>query len=286
MKSPILIVNADDFGLSRSINRGILECHRDGIVNSASLMVNMPGFEHALSCLKEHPRLTVGIHVNLLRGEPLCGEYPHGVPQSLDGRQRPSLACMTRSVVLDGYLHGARWVERETRAQIEYALSHGVSIAHLDSERNIHMIPALFKLFARLASDYNIPRLRIIDEEIFYRHNSTGVAATGIARSLTRRFFSLAAPPNRLCARKHGITVNDHYFGFQEAGSLSLFRLESILRDLPRGTTEIACHPGYIDEEWYSYPLSNEEFYLTDGRALEVALLKHPTLTELVARVS
>ena len=98
MASSILIVNADDFGLSRSINEGILEAHRDGIVNSASLMVNMPGFEDALARLSEHPRLAVGVHVNLLRGEPMCGEYPAGMSRHVAGRRRPSLTSMTRAV--------------------------------------------------------------------------------------------------------------------------------------------------------------------------------------------
>jgi hypothetical protein len=107
-----------------------------------------------------------------------------------------------------------------------------------------------------------------------------------MARSLTRLYFSRVARSHLLCAHRHGITANEHYFGFQEAGSLSLLRLEAILRDLPLGITEIACHPGYIDAEWLTPPLSDEEFYLTESRAMEVALLKHPTLKELVARVS
>ena len=63
-----LIVNADDFGRSRSINRAVLRAHRDGILTTASLMVNEPGFTEAVEMAKDNPRLGVGLHLTLLCG--------------------------------------------------------------------------------------------------------------------------------------------------------------------------------------------------------------------------
>jgi len=60
-----LIVNADDFGRSPGINQGIAECHEHGIVTSASLMVRWPAAEEAASFASAHPRLSVGLHVDL-----------------------------------------------------------------------------------------------------------------------------------------------------------------------------------------------------------------------------
>ncbi|HEX3890348.1 MAG TPA: ChbG/HpnK family deacetylase, partial [Verrucomicrobiae bacterium] len=52
-----LIVNADDFGLSSSVNAAVIRAHRQGILTTASLMVNEPGFDEAVKLAKENPKL-------------------------------------------------------------------------------------------------------------------------------------------------------------------------------------------------------------------------------------
>src|SRR5271170_2411822 len=63
-----LIVNADDFGLSASVNAAVVRAHREGILTSASLMVNEPGFAEAVALARQNPRLGVGLHLTLLHG--------------------------------------------------------------------------------------------------------------------------------------------------------------------------------------------------------------------------
>src|SRR2546426_5458445 len=63
-----LIVNADDFGRSRSINAAVIRAHREGILTTASLMVNEPDFAEAVALAKENPKLGVGLHLTLLCG--------------------------------------------------------------------------------------------------------------------------------------------------------------------------------------------------------------------------
>src|SRR5882724_5151255 len=63
-----LIVNADDFGRSTSINQAVIRAHREGILTSASLMVNEPGLDEAVSLARNHPGLGVGLHLSLLCG--------------------------------------------------------------------------------------------------------------------------------------------------------------------------------------------------------------------------
>src|ERR1700689_1910411 len=63
-----LIVNADDFGLSSSVNEAVVRAHREGILTSASLMVNEPGFDEAVKLAKETQKLGVGLHLTLLLG--------------------------------------------------------------------------------------------------------------------------------------------------------------------------------------------------------------------------
>ena len=63
-----LIVNADDFGRSHSINEAVIRAHREGILTGASLMTNEPGFDEAVKLAKENPKLGVGLHLTLLCG--------------------------------------------------------------------------------------------------------------------------------------------------------------------------------------------------------------------------
>src|SRR5437870_8870577 len=65
LKRRSVIVNADDFGLSSGVNRGIIEAHQHGIVTSASLMVRWPAAVEAAAMARECPKLSVGLHLDL-----------------------------------------------------------------------------------------------------------------------------------------------------------------------------------------------------------------------------
>jgi chitin disaccharide deacetylase len=62
-----LIVNADDFGLTEQVSRGILDAHRDGIVTSTTLMANGAAFDAAVAMSRQAPRLGIGVHLNLVK---------------------------------------------------------------------------------------------------------------------------------------------------------------------------------------------------------------------------
>src|SRR5262249_40646690 len=79
-----LIVNADDFGLTESVNRGVLEAHHRGILTSATLMANGAAFESAVALARAAPRLGVGVHLNLSEGRPVSD--PGSVPSLVDER--------------------------------------------------------------------------------------------------------------------------------------------------------------------------------------------------------
>ena len=66
-----VIINADDFGLIQGVNEGIIRAYREGVLSSATLMANAPGFEHAVELAGQNKDLGVGVHLNILRGMPL-----------------------------------------------------------------------------------------------------------------------------------------------------------------------------------------------------------------------
>jgi len=125
-----LIVNADDFGAGRGINRGVVEAHRDGILTSASLMVEMPGSEEAARLAATLPNLSVGLHAVLTEEE--------GAPLvEFDDGER----CRAE---LD------RQIRRFTQLTGEVP-------THLDSHHNVHRDPRLLPLFLELAEEYRLP---------------------------------------------------------------------------------------------------------------------------------
>ena len=136
--SRTLIVNADDFGRSPEITAGILRAHTDGIVTSASAMVRYPAAEPALRAAAEHPRLGVGLHLDLGEWALRDGDWV----QVYD--------------VVD--LNDAAAVEREARAQLErFRTLAGREPTHIDSHQHVHRHLAAADVAARLAADLSVP---------------------------------------------------------------------------------------------------------------------------------
>lgn len=145
-----LIVNADDFGFSSGVNYGIIDTHLNGIVNSATMMMNMEGTEHAIQLAKEHPSLQVGIHLVLTCGKPLLQDVGSLTNEEGYFHSLSELHLKKDSVHLEE-------VEREWTAQIEKFLSSGVPLTHMDSHHHVHTIEELLPVVQRLSKKYNLP---------------------------------------------------------------------------------------------------------------------------------
>lgn len=124
-----LIVNADDFGASPGINRGILECHRNGILTSASLMVTGAAAEEAAALSREHPELAVGLHWDVI------GEDEREFDTS-DGAA----------------------VRDELEAQLDRFIKlMGRPPTHVDSHRHMHLDGQVRDLFGALVAPLGVP---------------------------------------------------------------------------------------------------------------------------------
>src|SRR5688572_33399331 len=81
-----LIINADDFGLSREVDAAVIRAHTEGVLTTASLMVNEEGFEEAVELARSHPRLGVGLHLSLVCGRSALTRDK--IPNLVDAQQR------------------------------------------------------------------------------------------------------------------------------------------------------------------------------------------------------
>jgi predicted glycoside hydrolase/deacetylase ChbG (UPF0249 family) len=154
-----VIVNADDFGQSAGINRGIIEAHERGIVTSASLMVRWPAAPAAAAYARAHPRLSVGLHVDL--GESIYR----------DGEWDAIYERVDRS--------DAHAVEMEIRAQL--ALSRELlrrNPTHLDSHQHVHTEEPVRSILEGIALELGVPlrhrSARVRHDGRFYGQTRTG----------------------------------------------------------------------------------------------------------------
>lgn len=236
-----LIVNADDFGLSQAVNRGVIAAHRDGIVTSASIMVNGPAFEHALELARAHPALDVGVHLTLTELAPVAP--PETVPSLLgsDARFAPHAIAFARR-----YARGAIRLEEvrtELEAQLARARAHGLQARHIDSHQHVHVLPGIARIVADLAHAHGIRLVRYP----FERPARFMFGAAGSARRLGEQLALNAccwlSPLRRL---PHA----ERFVGFHFGGRLTEPNLEQVLRALPaRGTVELMCHPAEAEPD-------------------------------------
>ena len=264
-----LIVNADDFGLTPGVNRGIIEAHRDGIVTSSTLMANASSLDDAIRRTAFASNLSVGCHVVLVDGEPVldCSRVPTLLAAKQDGRFVDGIAGFATRV-LRGYIH-ADEVEAEVTAQIRRLQSAGVQVSHLDTHKHTHIFPPILRPILRAAKATGVRAIR----------NPFGrVAFSQIANrpALWKRYGQMkmlnrwAAAFARTVAEA-GMATPDGILGIIATGSMDDRMLRLILQNLPDGTWELVCHPGYNDGA-----LSKVRTRLRQSREVELQLLTSP----------
>lgn len=238
-QTKILVVNADDLGLSEEVNRSIIEAYENGIVRSASLMPNGPSFTQAVELVRGHIGLGVGVHIALTGAH--CAAPPKELRQMVDddGRLPASYGDFTRQFLSRRF--GVGEVGIEIRAQLDRVLEAGIEPTHLDSHQHVHMLPALFSMFMDIAREYHIPAIRVALE--------SGPGAAGCGILVAKGWLLSRIRQSRLkLIEANGLRTADWFWGLTESAKLDEAKLTGILRDLRPGVNEIVCHPGANDE--------------------------------------
>lgn len=235
-----LIINADDFGISRGVNDGIVEAARAGGITSTSLMVNMPDSGDAITRARQCRGISVGLHFNLTVGTALSGASSLTLGDSSEFYSLAKLLAAASLGMLD-----EDDIERECLAQIDRMTRAGFPPTHLDSHRHVHTHPAIYPAVLRAVQARRIPHLRVPCEPL----GNGGAWAATVKKSLT-----LLSPlgSRRVAASSNGNgKLGKNITGFVgislQGGSSFGSQLFELVRDLPSGTTELMTHPGYAD---------------------------------------
>jgi hopanoid biosynthesis associated protein HpnK len=272
-----LIVNADDFGLTRGVNHAIVETHDRGIVTSTTLMANGPAFEDAIQRASSAARLSIGCHIVLVDGLPVLPEKTPTLSnkKARDGRFYESLSSFAVRAV-SGRVR-ADEIEAEATAQFRKLQAAGIAVSHFDTHKHTHIFPPVLRPLLRAARACGVRAVRNPFGPIHF-------SAAAKRLSLWKRHTQvmLLAPLGkkfRESVAQAGLLTPDGTVGIAATGALDIRLFENIVENLPEGTWELVCHPGYNDAD-----LANIRTRLRESRAIELQLLSSPEARETLAR--
>ena len=234
-----LIVNADDFGLSHSVNQAVIRAHREGILTTASLMVNETGFEEAVTLAKESPTLGVGLHVTLLHGH-----------ATLPGGKIPGLANVQGEFSNNPVAVGIKYffddglreqLRAEIHAQFDRFHSSGLLLDHVNGHLHLHLHPVIFKILMEDSKKLGIRHFRFTRDCLARsRRMSRGHWFYKISHAIIFEFLSGRARPT---LRQSNIRHAQITFGLLQDGRVDEDYVLKLLPELPVGDSELYSHP-------------------------------------------
>jgi hopanoid biosynthesis associated protein HpnK len=234
-----LIVNADDFGTSSSANQAILQAHSEGILTSASLMVNGAAFDEAVAIARDHPHLGVGLHLCLVCG---CSTLtPSQIPGLVDANQN-----FSHRPVATGLRYFFRrdlrdQLRQEIRAQVEKFQQTGLFLDHLNGHLNLHLHPVVLGLLLRETQDLVPLGFRLTRDPLRLNLRlASGQLAYRLSHALV--FSRLSRSALREVARR-GWRYTDAVFGLLQTGRVTEDFVLRLLPCLTAGNYELYSHP-------------------------------------------
>ena len=234
-----LIVNADDFGRAESVNLAVIRAHREGILTTASLMVNEPAAREAVQLARQNPALGVGLHLTLVRGA--AALPPERIPHLAGGHGRfsdnPAAAGWR-------YFFNARCKEElqaEIEAQVAKFHATGLTLDHVNGHLHLHLHPVVFAILTDNAERWKIRAMRLTRDPFWLNARlASGQWSYRVSHALIFRLLSGRA--RRALALKN-IRHAGAVFGLLQNARVDTAYVEKLLPRLPAGDSELYSHP-------------------------------------------
>lgn len=250
-----LIVNADDYGRTPDISRGIRQAHLHGVVTSTTCMMNIPTTAEDIAvALRETPALGLGVHLILTMGRPVLTRERVSSLTDKSGTFFKNAGLLRQLPRLHVEEAKAEW-----RAQIElFVDATGRTPSHLDSHHHSsYFSPALFRAMLELADEY----------ECAIRFPFAGDPS----QELEETYSYVPELMKKFNKRHPDRFVVDFY---DERATLE--ELLNAINHLPDGVTELMCHPGYVDDAFQTESVYNRQ------RERELEILTDPSIQEAI----
>ena len=230
MRRPLqLIINVDDIGLHPAVRRAVEACAARGTVTSASVLANGPDQD----ALRPYPGVSLGAHLNILRGAPLS---PASEVRSLVGADGLFLGSAARLAwrVLRRQIVASE-VRLEWSRQVAHLRERGLALSHVDGEKHTHCLPGLFAIACDVAREHGIPWVRRSDERFGNAHIGGATLRRGLLRALCA--YAQTGPD---------IRTTDAVWGIAEQGArLTPDACTRALKGIGPRVIELVCHPGH-----------------------------------------
>ncbi len=244
MTSKQLIITADDFNADTERNRGILEASDKGILTTTSVISNLPLDSETATALKNSFN-GIGIHLNITKGPPLSTDsrtLADKTGQFFDKQTAWKKALLK--------LYDPNELLSEFSAQIEMLLDNGIVLDHINGNNHLHIFPVFADITAQLANKYKIKFIRVPKETFYF-------SDINFSKTFIKKYFiySLSLVAKKFFV-KAGLRFPDHFNGIAVPSLLSKESMLKFIKQLPQGTTELMCHPGYSSA---GNPFSNSD---------------------------
>lgn len=231
-----LIINADDYGLSKGVSLGIIKSMKEGIVRDTSILVNSPNFEESVALAKEYGINEMGIHLTLSFQKPIVPAEKVKTIVDEQGIFYRRINEVQKNFSMDE-------VEKELRAQMDKFFESGLKLNHIDGHHHFYVYNNdIYNLIMDLAKEYNVPM-----------------------RSCGHLFNEKL--------KSNGVESTDYFYGEFYDEKVSEDTLINILEKHKSEdyTIEFMSHPAIIDEDLlkfstYSYKREKELAVLTSER--------------------
>ena len=241
-KTP-LIINGDDFGYSAAVNRAIIQAHREGVLTSASLMVNETAADEAIALAKANPGLAVGLHLVLVLGKAALSHTE--IPHITDAAGRFTDSSFQAGINYYFSAPARRELRREMRAQFERFAATGLNFSHVDGHTHLHQHPVVFDELIRLCEEFDVRRVRVVKGEM------------RLSLSLDRKHLPIKLVwgtvfnlLGRWCERRlagRGFVQPQKVYGLLQSGDMNENYLLGLLERMPPTSSEIYAHPLAFD---------------------------------------
>jgi hopanoid biosynthesis associated protein HpnK len=234
-----LIVNADDFGLSHSVNEAVIRAHREGILTSASLMVGETGFAEAVQLARENPRLGVGLHLALLHGHSVLS--PEKIPGLVNAHSEFSNSPVATGMKFFFFRSLREQLRAEIHAQFEKFRSTGLALDHVNGHLHLHLHPIIFNILMEDSEKLGIRHLRLTRDCLTRsRAMSSGHLFYKVSHAT---IFELLSNRARGLLRQKNIKHAEITFGLLQDSHVDEEYILKLLLELPPGDSELYSHP-------------------------------------------
>ncbi len=234
-----LIMNADDFGSSTTVNAAVLRAHRHGVLTSASLMVGGEALGEAVDLAHQTPTLAVGLHLVVVDG-----------PAVLPPAEIPSLVDERGHFPADPVRLGLRYalnvtarneLRHEIRAQFERFVATGLPFSHVDGHWHMHLHPVVLDILLPLAARYGVKGLRLPRDELLLGLSyDRRQAATKFVWAIA---FALLGLRSRGRIRAKGLVAAGRVYGLMQSGRMEEAYVLRVLRRVRAPSAELYFHP-------------------------------------------